>query len=199
MLSLDLKQKEEYISLHLFNELRWLLNAATEWSLQKQLKLEICGYDIQVYAMDSAFVHARSLFEFFVQAANDNHYGADQFLGAVLKCDSYLDDWKDTLHRFLMHANDRSRPMPLKSAGMKKDLNQMPADFAHEILRLWVEFERKLEASKVPGDKELGELARKKREAAIESADCVVNCAVARHHAEVKHEVLKPVFVLVKS
>ena len=40
---LDYKGKQEYIQLHLFNELRWLLGAATEWSIQDQLRLEIVG------------------------------------------------------------------------------------------------------------------------------------------------------------
>ena len=53
----------------------------------------------------------------------------------------------------------------------------MPVDFANEVLRLWMEFEAKLETK---GDKKLGELARDKRKAAIESANCVVNCAVGR-------------------
>jgi hypothetical protein len=57
---LDQKQKEEYIKLHLRNELCWLLRAATEWHVQDQLNLGIDGYNIQVYAMDSAFLHARS-------------------------------------------------------------------------------------------------------------------------------------------
>jgi hypothetical protein len=81
---LNHNQKEEYIRLHLFNELRWLLNAATEWSIQKQLNLGICGYDIQVYAMDSAFLHARALFEFFVKTKNSkNHYSCRDFLGGT--------------------------------------------------------------------------------------------------------------------
>jgi hypothetical protein len=190
---LNFTEKEQYIDHHLFNELRWLLNAATEWSIQRHLNLQICGYDIQVYAMDSAVLHARALFEFFVQAANVNHYGSDQFLGVSLKSDIYSHDWRDTLHRFLMHANDRSRPTPLKNAaGVETDLNKMPAEFANESLRLWAEFEAKLVAK---GDKKLGELAREKRKAAIESAACVANCVVARHHAEVKGEVLKPIFV----
>jgi hypothetical protein len=194
MTRLDFKQKEEYISSHLFNELRWLLNAATEWSLQKQLKLEICGYDIQVYAMDSAVLHARALFEFFVQPANGNHYSSEQFFDtpSPLTSDSYSKNWKATLNRFLMHANDRSRPVPLKSTGPDKDLNEMPVDFAREVLRLWVEFEGKLKASK---DAELGELARKMREQAIKSADCVVNSSVAQQQAENKHLRLQPVFV----
>jgi hypothetical protein len=37
-----------------------------------------------------------------------------------------------------------------------------------------MEFERKLEASKLPGDKELGQFARKKREHAIKSAEFVL-------------------------
>jgi hypothetical protein len=93
---LRLHGKEQYIDHHLFNELRWLLNAATEWSIQRHLNLQICGYDIQVYAMDSAVLHARALFEFFVQAANVNHYGSDQFLGVSLKSDIYSHDWKDS-------------------------------------------------------------------------------------------------------
>lgn len=193
MVPLNFTEKENYIDCHLFNELRWLLNSATEWSIQVQLNLQICGYDIQVYAMDSAVLHARALFEFFVQAANGNHYGADQFLGAPLKSAIYSKEWKDTLNRFLMHANDRSRPTPLKNAaGAQKYLNEMPVEFAKESLRLWVEFEAGLEAK---GDRNLCELAREKRKAAIESADCVVNCAVAQHHAQIKHEKLKPIFV----
>src|SRR5258707_8346556 len=106
---LDHKHKEEYIKLHLFNELRWLLGAATEWSLQDQLKLEKVGYNVQVYAMDSAFLHARALFEFFVQQPTKNHVSSSGFLGTVLNSSSYENDWKRPLHTFLMHAQDRSR------------------------------------------------------------------------------------------
>jgi hypothetical protein len=60
------ERKKDYIEQHLFNELRWLLAAATEWSIQNQLNLGMVGYDVQVYAMDSAFLHARALFEFVV-------------------------------------------------------------------------------------------------------------------------------------
>src|SRR5437660_6904924 len=118
--SLDPGQKEEYLKLHLFYELCWMLCAATEWSLQDQLKLQKGGYNVQVYAMDSAFLHARVLFEFFVHATTDNYYGSNEFLGhsAVLNSDSYTNNWKDPLHKFLMHAQDRSRPTPLKSSGV---------------------------------------------------------------------------------
>jgi hypothetical protein len=194
---LDHKHKEEYIKLHLFNELRWLLGAAAEWSLQDQLKLRIVGYDVQVYAMDSAFLHARALFEFFVQPTNDNHYGSNEFLGlsTVLNSNSYVNEWRGPLHAFLMHAQDRSRPVSLKSSGVEKDLNQMPVDFAREILKLWEEFEGELGKSNDSGDLNLQELAREKRKEAIEKAQCAVNSTIAQQHARERDQVLKPVFV----
>ena len=131
--------------------------------------------------MDSAFVHARALFEFFVQSTTDNYYGSDEFLGAVLKSDSYTNDWKGSLHSFFMHAQDRSRPSPLKSSGAEKHLSQMPIDFAREILKLWEEFEEKLGER---GDQELHKLAREKRKEAIEKAHCVVTSTAAQQHAE---------------
>jgi hypothetical protein len=50
----------------LHNELRWLLCAATEWDAERSRKedRQPC-FHIQVYAMDSALLHARSLYEFF--------------------------------------------------------------------------------------------------------------------------------------
>jgi hypothetical protein len=193
--NLDHAQKSEYIERHLFNELRWLLGAATEWSVQDQLKLEIVGYDVQVYAMDSAFAHARSLFEFFVKETNNNHYGCNEFLGGntVLTSRDYQ-NWARPLHRFFMHAQDRSRPTPLMSSGVAKDLNRMPVDFAREILRLWEEFEKMIAKSGDPRDRVLYELAREKRKEAIENARCVVNCPIAQDQAAAKGYELKPVF-----
>jgi hypothetical protein len=192
MITLTLSQKDEYINVHLFNELRWLLNAATEWSIQDQLELNICGYDMQVYAMDSAFVHARALFEFFLQSPNENYRRAFDFIGEKLTSPCYHANWSDPLQAHLMHLGDRSKPGPLKTAaGDEKDLNEMPVEFANEVFRLWMEFERKLEAR----DRELGELAREKRKQAIKSAECVEHSAVANQHAKDKHKVLRPVFV----
>jgi hypothetical protein len=198
---LDHKGKTKYIELHLFNELRWLLGAATEWSIQDRLKLRIVGYDMQVYALDSSVLHARTLFEFFVVKTTGNHYGCDQFLatGSVLNSDSYSNDWEGPVHSFLMHAQDRSQPQRLKTPDGPKDLNEMPVYFAREILRLWEEFERKLGKSNDPRDQKLQELACEKRKEAIEKAQCVVNSLLARRHAYAREsgEPLKPVFVFV--
>ncbi len=194
---LNHEQKAEYIRLHLFNELRWMLEAATEWSIQDQLKLGKVGYNVQVYALDSAILHARTLFEFLVEPTTDNHYGYNEFLdrGIVLTSGSYKHNWRGPLHIFLMHAQDRSSPVPLKSSGVEKDLNQMPVDFAQEILKLWKEFEEKLKHSGDTRNHKLKELAREKRKEAIDGAACVVNSTVAQKHAEEKGLLLKSVFV----
>ena len=115
---LDHEAKKEYLERHLFNELRWLLCAATEWSIQNKLDLGIEGYDVQVYALDSACLHARTLVEFFVQSTTNNYYGANEFLGRPLVSSCYTNNWIGPLHSFLMHAQDRSHPVPLVSSGV---------------------------------------------------------------------------------
>jgi len=147
--------------------------------------------------MDSAFLHARALFEFFVQRTTNNHHGCNEFLGlgAVLTYSNY-DNWRRPLHSFLMHAQDRSNPVPLMSrSGVTEDLNQMPVDFAHEILELWKEFERMLAKSSVPQVQELMKLARAKRQEAVKGAESVIDSCVAQQHAKQKGQLLKPVFV----
>jgi hypothetical protein len=192
---LDHEGKEEYLRVHLFNELRWLLCAATEWSIQNKLNLGIEGYDVQVYALDSACLHARTLFEFFVQSTTDNYYGSNEFIGSPLVSNSYTNNWRGPLHSFLMHAQDRSRPVPLVSSGAQKHLNRMPIDFALEILRLWEEFEKKLGASSDAEDQELHLIARNQRKQAIEMAGSVARSGVAKQHAKAMPELLQPIFV----
>jgi len=189
-------KRTEYIKDHLFNELRYLLGAATEWSIQHQLKLGIPGYEVQVYAMDSAFLHARTLFEFFLKKTGNSYYGCDQFLGTgtMLKSESYTQDWSGPLHSHLMHAQDRSKGRKLQTPDGAKDLNEMPVYFAREILSLWEKFEEALLNSNEEQDKKLGDLARDKRNEAINSARCVINSKVAEEHAQARQIQLKPVF-----
>jgi hypothetical protein len=188
-------RKTDYIGKHLFNELRWLLAAATEWYVQHTLKLGMDGYHVQVYAMDSACLHSRALFEFFTKPTGLNYYGCDQFLskGSPLVSSANTKGWEIPLHGFLMHAQDRSSPVKLRTlTGRRKDLNRMPVDFAKEILRLWEEFELKL-GTEGPDGIKLQTLAHDKRREAIEGAKRVVDSLVAKHHAAAKHA-LKPVF-----
>jgi hypothetical protein len=199
---LDTKGKKEYLDVHLFYELHWLLHAATEWSIQDELNLGIAGSNVQNYAMDSAFLHARVLFEFFCGTGEwGNYYRCREFVGVdFLKSDCYS-NWAGSLHRGAMHAQGRSGPAPLKSAaGEEKELKEMPVEFAHEILRLWKEFEERLGKSSAPGDQELQKLAREKRHEAIKNARCVLNLCVensekVKDRALERFRVFEPVFV----
>lgn len=176
---------KKHLEEHLDNELQWMLRAATEWFIQEQLHLDIDGYSVQVYALDSACLHARSLFEFFLEPKNKD------FLDEPLKSDLYK-KWQEPLQRFLMHVFDRSKPKELVlSDGSKNDLNKMPAAFANEVLRLWEEFETKLDKSSDESRRELGRLAREKRKDAITNAKKVINSKVAQCHAAVKGKPLE--------
>lgn len=185
--------KSGYIRSHLCNELHCLLWAATEWSVQDKLKRDIDGYHMDVYAMDSTFLHARALFEFFVKKQTGNHYSAEQFVGTVQPSD-YYENWAYPLHSHLMHAQDRSRPRKLKSQDGEKDLNKMPVYFANEVLRLWKDFEEALCKSCDEQKRSLGDVARKVRQDAISSAERVVNSSIAAEHAKNKRVKLKPIF-----
>jgi hypothetical protein len=188
------EKKAAYIRNHLFDELRYMLPAATEWSIQHQLNLEISGCEVQVYAMDSTFLRARTLLEFFLNGTGDNYYGVDEFVSTPLQSPDYK-GWKGPLHSHIMHAQDRSQPRKLRPADGLRDLNEMPVYFAKEVLRLWEEFEKKLEES---GDKEkqrLAQVAREKRIEALQAAECVMKSAVAQQHAACKGQTLKPEFV----
>ena len=57
---------------HLFDGLTYLLQAAQEWKIQKEIDIKSPGYQAQVYSMDSVFLRSRALFEFFL--GNGNNY-----------------------------------------------------------------------------------------------------------------------------
>lgn len=135
-----------YLDEHLKNEIEWLLRAATEWHVQKTLALGIDGYSVQVYAMDSVFLHARTLFEFFTPPTSDNYYGCRAYEVKPLKSHLYTGDWCNPLHAYIMHAQDRSSPQQLLAIDgtTRKDLKEMPVDMAMEIVRLWKEFAARL-------------------------------------------------------
>jgi hypothetical protein len=174
-----------YLEQHLNNELQWLLRAASEWHVQHELKLEIKGYSVQVYAMDSAFLHARTLFEFFTKPTGRNYYGSDVFQVATLSSALYTDDWVEILHAYLMHAQDRSSPRQLEGfdGSTTKDLNEMPVDFAKEVVRLWREFIKLLHASTDPDIQAL----------AVPGSDCLQKAIANAAHVLSSAIVKKPV------
>jgi hypothetical protein len=179
----------DYLHDHLYNELRYLLCAATEWLVQETIPDPSAGGDhVQVYAMDSAALHARALFEFFTQSTRQNHIGIDLFGLQQLSSPSYgnrrsnpaLGCWSSPLHSHLMHLQDRTVGYQLTSfdGTTMKDLNKMPVDFAREVVRLWRQFITDLQSQSNP----LATLAQTTLNDAIaDAARVVVNERNAPH------------------
>jgi hypothetical protein len=125
--------------------------------------------------LDSAALHARSLFEFLSMVATPNHYGANNFLGGTKIVESrvYLDDWKGPLHAYLMHLQPRPgrrRKLRTRASARKKlPLNRMPVEFAEEIIDLWKRFVKKLRNN----HDSLAVVAEKQLARAIDDARCV--------------------------
>lgn len=187
-------EASHYLLEFLDKELQWTLRAATEWHVQNSLHLSLGGYEVQVFAMDSTFLHARTLFEFLTQLTSENYYGCDNFGVPPLKSDLYQADWKAPLHAYMMHAQDRSKPRQLKSFdGLNaKDLNQMPVDFGKEIVRLWTEFAKSLGCSSNARMAELAGSARTLLTSAIENAAKVATSEIALQHATRQGKIIPP-------
>lgn len=151
---------KNYLETDLANELHWVLRAATEWHAHKHMNLGIDGYSVQVYAMDSTFLHSRALFEFFTRKTQGNFYGYDAYgLTSEIRSSLYDRHWIGPLHARLMHAQERSKTADVKSfdpAEPKKHIKNMPVDFAMEIVRMWHEFASALQSSADENMKDLG-------------------------------------------
>ncbi len=192
------EKKEEYLKKDLYFELQWLLRAATHWHVQNELKLEIPGFEVQVLAMDSTFLHARVLFEFFTKETQPNgkgnHYCCDQYLGmgaTIISC-LYTKNWAGPLHSHVMHLQGRFVPQKLTSLdGSEKDLNMMPVDFAREIVRMWREFASKLGSSTCPDVIGLREVAENVLAEAISNAQPVYTSL--QRVAQVQMHEVKPI------
>lgn len=128
-------QKQLFIEQELYHELRCLLGSATVWQIFKH---QNAGYDV-VVAEDSAFMHARTLFEFFTSdGKNKNNLRVIEFGAHKYKSNIYA-KWKPSLNRHVLHLNEkRLNPNNLKA---DEHLSEQVEVFAREILRLWVQFE----------------------------------------------------------
>ncbi len=140
---------------HLFDGLAWLLRAAQEWQTQKEMDSQLGGYSVQVFAMDSVFLRTRSLFEFFT--GTGRHYCHAQCLFGLDKQLVYppysgepkhSGQWAHVLHVGSMHFQNRGGHLPLigHDGVTKKELKEMPVDFAQGVLDVWRDFEAALQA-----------------------------------------------------
>ena len=151
----------ELIDNDLYNELRWLLCAATEWDADRKLQEQPCfrhPFHLSVYTMDSALLHARSLYEFFTATEPirpERRTWRDYSRDARQESDKY-NEFIKPLHGRVMHLNrDRDGYDPVKDEVV---------NFASDILRLWDDF------SKKPGLGPYAGLLQKYRKQAIDEA-----------------------------
>lgn len=173
-----------YLVEHLVKELQWLLRAATEWHVQETLNLGKVGYEVHVFAMDSAFLHARTLFEFLTRCTSNNYYGCNAFGIAPQVSDLYDGEWCNQLHAALMHAQDRSQKVPLESFDLTttKPLHKMPVDFAKEVVRLWRDFAMALGRHSRSTIEQLEKVAHDGLEQAVRDAELVASSEMATQH-----------------
>lgn len=174
------KTLAEAIENDLFNELKYLLCAATEWDAQQKLVAEPTQVQtisepcchLKVYTMDSAFTHVRSLYEFFTMEKADvlrhkrgNHNRLTWFdyspNPSVRQTSNKYDQSIGDLHGRVMHLSQNR-------SGYDEIKNEV-VNFATDILDVWDRF------SKSPELKDYASLLDTFRERAIEEAEAVAN------------------------
>ena len=183
----------EFLDEHLRNDLKYLLCAATEWFVQESIPeadkpTKNGGHFVQVYAMDSATLHARAFLEFFTRPTRPeprNHLGVDFYEVTLIDSPRYgtrnsdpaLGCWCDPMNRYLMHLNERPGGQQLLTFDddtERKHLKLMPVDFAREVVRLWRLFITQLDEQ----PNELASLARDLLADAIGNSTAVVGSEI---------------------
>lgn len=188
----------DYLNRHLGDELEWTLRAAAEWYVQNTLKLNISGYEVEVFTMDSCFLHSRTLFEFFTHETTNYYYGCNEFKIDTIDSELYGNDdnpgWNNVLHAFMMHAQNRSEPEQLITrTGEKKDLNKMPLEFAKEVVRLWGEFIERLSESEDRNIQKLSGVADSCLKSALKNANSVLRSEMVKSMSKRKEVKLQPI------
>jgi len=127
-----------------------MLVAASEWHafrlLPEATRNQFPSH-FHVVTMDSACLHARSLYEFFLtpkkNSRPDTAY-AERDFGVTLKPTKVSSTYIDSLNKRLFHV-DLYRPVPVKKVGgsvkkVKTDVNTRVVEIATDVLTLWDEF-----------------------------------------------------------
>jgi hypothetical protein len=138
------------ISDDLYNELRWMLVAASEWSVCENGSLSPnTPSHLQVLALDSACVHIRSLYEFFMDdpgkhRRTDTAHASRDF-GVSLPPTTLYNDYIDGINKRVFHL-DNFRPVPSSRSGsaVNTDVNRKIILLAHDVLNLWDGFAAQL-------------------------------------------------------
>jgi len=163
----------EAIEKDLFNELRWLLCAASEWDAYDKLigkppqipKIAEPCFHLKVYTMDSTFLHARSLYEFFT--ATEESITRNEGRGSTrLTWRDYSLTARQTsgkYNQFMEPLHERVMHLEKDRSGYDEIKNEV-VNFAIDILRLWNGFSEK------PGLETYASLLRHFRDEAIKEA-----------------------------
>jgi hypothetical protein len=143
---------ERVIREDLFNELRWMIVAAVTWAVPLG---EEHPKHLKVMAMDSALIHARSLYYFLVRREKEARFPTDlvhRDIGGCPQSSTLLEDRIQPINERLLHLKtDRSSKDPIKNdvvnlvseiirmwraymVSLRDDLQLPAADFCAEVL-----------------------------------------------------------------
>ena len=140
MTNLGLKK---FINAHLYNELRYMLCATASWNMAKENPNTTPRHFV-VYTMDSALLHARSLFEFFTHtdpARKKNLVTWKDFnLEEAINSELYK-EWIKPLHHHVMHLENR---FDVTNEINGVHLKDMVTKFSAEIVNIWSIFSAKI-------------------------------------------------------
>lgn len=171
-------QLKKYAEEDLFNELKYLLCAATEWDAHDKLigepsrtpKMNQPCFHLSVYTMDSALLHARSLYEFFTAGEGSINRNNDQGWRRLT--------WRDyspnsrqqsaTYQQFMKPLHGRVMHIEKDRAGYD-EIKKEVVTLAQGILTLWAGF------SRTPGLAAYATLLGNLRDAAVRAAEGVAN------------------------
>lgn len=129
---------DDYIGVHLFNDLRWLLVAATTWSVCKANpeRTEAWPPHLIVMAEDSVLVHARALFE----KLTGPKYWEGRLQLAQWPISELWDDYSSAVNQKVMHLSPKRPYAPGVLPG--DDLPDQVASLAQAALDLLDDFAR---------------------------------------------------------
>jgi hypothetical protein len=133
---------KKYINDDLYNELRWMLVAASEWAAydelvdnRKVMKPTDFPRHLKVFTMDTTYLHARSLYEFFTatRVRAEQRYWKDYGLTSGLTSPTYTNPgFRGDVHARTMHlGKGRSSVTPVKDDVVV---------IARDVLDLWDRF-----------------------------------------------------------
>jgi hypothetical protein len=128
----------DFLRGHVFNELRWLLVATTNWVATNGTDDRGINH-LRVMAMDSALLHARNLYEFWRGERNNVR---KVFAAAGPSSELYVADGerlRKALHRKLFHLDASREFEPLDAED--DHLHERVEEIAHDVLARWDEWQ----------------------------------------------------------